>query len=340
MRVLVVTNIFPSKRNPFSGTYVAEQVNAFDSCVSIQVVAKTHKSALGLLPFFVRSAWYCRTAKYDLIHAHYGFHSAIVPVLLAHAPVIITFHGSDALVEPQRHWMYRILQRTVVSRAAHIIAVSEQLQKALIDGLDADPRKVSVVPCGVDTDRFRPRPKEQIRSNLGIAQESKMALFIGRFTTEKGVDTIRKASENLRNVEFHFIGDGPIQWAAPNCRFLGALPHSEISEWVNAADVLLLPSQSEGTPVSVLEALASSIPVICTRVGACPQMISEGVTGLFVPYGDAEALTNAIRSALFDMVFDMAQGRQFVVDKYCLEETSGKLSKLYAKVLADHTNHV
>ena len=337
MKVLVLTNIFPRKRDPFSGTYVADQVASLKSLVEIQVVAKTYKPALGLLPFFVSSAWSILTDHYDVVHAHYGFHSALVPALISSKPLVVTFHGSDALSEPLRNAMYEACQRKVIAAASHMIAVSDQIRNTLVTNLGAASGRVSVIPCGVDTSRFAPRSKKAARSELGIPPQAKVALFVGRLEARKGVDLIKRVVDRFPHVQFYFIGHGPLRWNAPNCRFVGVLSHSEIPTYLNAADVLLLPSRSEGTPVSVLEALASEVPVLCTRVGACPQLVQDGTTGMLMSRIDSDALTEALHDCFGDTTFHMAIGRHMVINQYSLAPTAARIHDVYATVLKERS---
>jgi glycosyltransferase involved in cell wall biosynthesis len=332
VKILTVTNIFPSDRHPFSGTYVADQVRSLAGMVSVDVVAKKHASFMGLFPFYVRVAWRMATTEYDIIHAHYGFHSAIVPALFSRKPIVITFHGSDALVEPFRNRLYAFLQRFVVSRAARIIAVSGQVRQTLIDTLGAHTDRIALLPCGVDTTVFTQRSKASAREQLRVQADQKLVLFIGRLTREKGVDVLADASRKLQHIGFYLIGSGPLRWTAANTTFLGVLNHAEIPMWINAADLLVLPSLSEGTPVAVLEALASGTPVVCTAVGSCPDLVVNNRTGMVIPPGDLGALIAAIEQS-FRQHFDPEEARQLVLRKYSLGHIARSLHSIYASIL-------
>src|SRR5262249_21911342 len=159
--------------------------------------------------------------------------------LISSKPLVVTFHGSDVLAEPLRNTVYRACQRKVVAAATHIIAVSEPLRDVLVQKLGGSPGRVSVIPCGVDTSLFRRRPKEAARSQLGIAPDAKVVLFIGRLENKKGVDLIQSAARSLPDVQFWLVGKGPVYWEAPNCRFVGGLSHFEVPTYLNAADLLI-----------------------------------------------------------------------------------------------------
>ncbi|NIR51875.1 glycosyltransferase family 4 protein [candidate division KSB1 bacterium] len=333
MKLTILTNIYPTSKHPDSGTYVSDQVRSLTPFVETKVINKSQRSAIGFVPFGLKTLWNLLTEKHDIVHAHYGFHSAILAVLLGRKPLVVTFHGSDALIEPKRNRLYRLFQKRVVASASRIIAVSDHIKQELVHNLGADSRKICVLPCGVDTERFRFRSKGEARKRLGLRDDMKLALFIGRLSRAKGVDLIKKASERLPDLNFYFIGTGPIKWHAPNCEFVGTVDHESIPQWINSADVLTLPSRSEGTPVTVLEALASEVPVICSDVGACSEIVLENRTGRLIPPGDAEALSGAIKYVFSWNAFDSKTARQMVVEKYDLNVLSEKLLRLYEEVL-------
>jgi len=333
LRVLVLSNMYPGPGAPEWGIFVAEQVRSLREWINVRVVAKRSRSAIAYLPFFLRSATAGLTSGWDLIHAHYGFHSALIPVCLGRHPLVVTFHGSDALIEPRRRRLYARLQRQVVREADCLIAVSEEVRARLIEELGADPAKLVHLPCGTDTVHFRPEEQGAARARLGMAANEKVVLFVGRLSHAKGVDLLRAAAEELRAVRFHFLGGGDLRWEAENCRFLGPRPHREIVDWLNAADLLVLPSLSEGTPVTVLEALATETPVVCSRVGACPDLVVEGKTGLLVEPGDAAGLVRALRAGLFETRFEPAPGRELIKREYDLGVTARRLVAIYREVV-------
>ncbi|MFH1145129.1 MAG: glycosyltransferase [Candidatus Eisenbacteria bacterium] len=335
LRVLVLTNMYPTPSAPEWGVFVAEQARSLNESVCIRVVAKKSRSAIDYLPFALESAAASLTFHWDLIHAHYGFHSALVPAVMGHRPLVVTFHGSDALIEPSRGRLYARWQRFTVARAQRLIAVSQEVRRRLIDELGAHPGKIIHMPCGADTVRFRPREKAPLRERLGIPVDVKVVLFVGRLSRAKGVDLLQATARELPEAQFYFLGEGGLRWQADNCHFVGPLPHAEIPDWMSAADLFVLPSLSEGTPVAVLEALATETPVVCSRVGACPELIAEGETGMLVAPGDAAGLTAAVRIALFEARFAPARGREMVRKNYDLPVIAQKLIAVYREVLGE-----
>lgn len=339
LKVLVLANFYPSHLTPTRGTFIYDQVLSMHRFITAKVIYKKRGSRMGYAQFLSESLLGTFSEPYDLVHAHFGFHSALVPSLCKCFPLVVTFHGSDALIEPNKSYFHRCLQRKVVSGASHLIAVSKQIREKLVYDLGADPEKISVIPCGVDTFMFKPRSKIAARRKLGIRIDKFVVLFIGRLTKAKGLNLIREAARRLESVEFMLIGQGPLIWNAPNCTFLGSVLHSMIPLWINAADIMILPSETEGTSVAILESLASETPMVCSRVGGSPDLIVEGVTGLLIPPNDSQALADAIDRALNQQEhFTPSVGREMVLKNYSLEHISDKIHKLYLDVVG-YRNH-
>lgn len=333
MRVLVTTNIYPTNSTPFTGTFVAEQVQSLRSLVDVEVVAKQRGTARGYVPFLAATLIALAKYKYDVVHAHYGFHSGLIPACFGDAPLVTTFHGSDALREPSRSILHKKMQRLVVSRSARIVAVSGQIRRELIEVLGADEGKVAQIPCGVDTTLFRKRAFRGVRKSVGLERSRKVVLFVGRLTKGKGVDLLQGMAAKLPNTTFVFLGEGPCCWQEPNCIFLGGVSRQQVADWMNEADLLVLPSLSEGTPICVLEALSSETPVVCTRVGACQELVEEGKTGLTVERHNRAQLTDAIHAALECRNWNGHAGRALVEREYSLNAVAQRLTALYRSML-------
>jgi len=334
LRVLIVSNLYPSARHPGWGTFVRDQVRSLEGLVSIRLVAKQSPSAAAYPGFFARAAAALLDGRHDLVHAHYGFHSALLPALLGRKPLIVTFHGSDALIEASRSALYDRLQRYVVRRATHLIAVSSGVRAALIQSLGAPAERVRLLSCGVDAEQFRPGEKADARARLRLPRAGQRVLFIGRMTVAKGIDVLGACIDRMASVEFDLLGPGTPPFAAPNCHAHGVRPHEEVPLWIQAADLLVLPSRSEGTPVTVLEALASERPVVCTAVGSCAELVVPGVTGEVVPPGDADAFASAVRRALAARDYRLQEGRAKIFGEYELRLRARELLALYEEVCA------
>jgi glycosyltransferase involved in cell wall biosynthesis len=209
------------KPGSYFGSFVKEQVTDLEeSGIKFIKVVRTNENLFTYIPFFLK-AFCCLVFKsYDLVHAHYGFHSALPAVILKSiyfpfcskngAPLIVTYHRGDALEEPKRNLLYCWLQAATVKRAAHIIAISREIEKSLVSQLGARRQDISVISCGVDTSFFTPsEDKKKIRKGLGLPEDKPIVLFVGSLSQRKGVDILYKCANALQDVVFVLIGEGP-----------------------------------------------------------------------------------------------------------------------------------
>jgi glycosyltransferase involved in cell wall biosynthesis len=227
----------------------------------------------------------------EVVHAH-GVKAALLALALplpGRPHVLVTFHNlwhGGPLTLPLR-WL--------ASRAAAIIVVSEAVGRRL-EECGVRHRQLAVVPNGVDLDRFPPSPP---RSSDGPFT----ALFLGRLTEEKGVPVLLEVVQSLPReplIRVVAAGDGPLRSSLEaaagqsegRLSFVG--PRQVVTPLYHAADAVVLPSRSEGHPMTALEAMACGLPVVASRVGGLPEIVVDGETGLLVPPGDAPAMVLAL----------------------------------------------
>lgn len=269
-----------------------------------------------LIPFFaiaflaksIRVGWRC-----DLIHAHWVF-SGLIAVLgkMVHKkPIVLTVRGSDINVPFGGKRVSELVLRWVLKRCDYITTISNDLLKKITDQFGID-KKITVVPNGISLESFFPADRSEARKTLRLSDEIPIILYAGRITESKGVHSLVAAMpmvlKECKGAVFVFLGDGNLveeiakfcgrMGIEQNVLLLGSKPHGEIPIWLNAADLLVLPSLSEGRPNIVLEAMACGIPVVATRVGGIPELIREGENGFLVPPNDPKALGKAILTVL------------------------------------------
>lgn len=225
-------------------------------------------------------------------------------------PFAIKVHGSDINDYMEVAWRRRVIVSTL-NRARKVIAVSQALKQKMVE-FGVDRKKILVVYNGVDRELFRVRDRVAARRHLGLAEKGKRILFVGNLKPVKGLDNLIEAMRQLvierRDTELHMVGYGPLE---PSLRqrveavslqnkvhFEGERPPEEIARWMNACDLLCLPSLSEGVPNVVLEALSSGLPVVATNVGGIPEVVSSEVAGILVAPRQPVALFEAIAYAL------------------------------------------
>ena len=257
--------------------------------------------------------------------------------LAARWPVIFHLHGGgfatfyDAECGP----LGRAIVRFFLDRAACVVVVSERWC-AWMHRVTRNPRVVTMRnPVMV------PQPSSERR-------EAALIAFAGRYETAKGVPDLMTAVAGLAPLlpalRLECAGSGDVATAAAWARTLGVAERVTLRGWIDAAErdrllarasVFVLPSHAEGMPISVLEAMAAGCPVIATAVGGVPDLIVDGVNGLLVPAGDAQALALAIHRVLRDapLAAQLSRaGRETVLRRFSPERSLAPLEALYGEL--------
>ena len=224
----------------------------------------------------------------------------------------------------------------MVSRSDYIIAVSNEIRDVLVSNLRAEPSKISVISFGVDTSFFAPIQKMDARRKLDIDEREKVVLFLGKVHFGKGVDIIAECARRMPDVTFILVGIGSLTASTDNCRAVGAYPDDQIPVWMNTADVFVLPSRSEGTPVVLLEALSCCIPVVASKVGGIPDLVKDGKTGYLVESEDVDMFESKLRELLANPEKRKQmgqQGREDMIESYDSRKIAERVKQVYERVL-------
>ena len=211
----------------------------------------------------------------DLVHAHWLPAGAVAATL--GKPYVVQVWGTDVELARRVPW----LARPVLRRARLVLAASSALAE---DARRLGAREVRVVPAGVD-----------IPDSVGEPDEPPHVLYVGRLSTEKGLDELVEAA---RGMELVVVGDGPLRARVPAA--VGFVPPTELGRWYERAAVVACPSRREGYGVACREAMARGRPVVATAVGGLLDAVEDGVTGLLVPPRDPQALRAALERLLGD----------------------------------------
>jgi glycosyltransferase involved in cell wall biosynthesis len=262
------------------------------------------------VPFYFASMFWrsCRLLQrlpVDVICAHWILPQGVVAAAIRRfykVPLMVTAHGSDMSSFEGR--LGSALKRFVLSRVKSCSANSQYTSRQI--NLILPQLPVEVIPMGVDPGEFRTEKKSTVRKTLGIGGE--FLLFVGRLVQEKGPLYLLKAlppvlekfprtllvlaggGTQRRELE-HLAEDLGITHAV---RFLGRIPHQELACYYSAADVFVGPSLVEGLGIVFLEAAASGLPIVGSRVGGVSDILIDGVTGIEVEPANSGQLANAI----------------------------------------------
>jgi glycosyltransferase involved in cell wall biosynthesis len=256
--------------------------------------------------------------RFDLIHAHFAYvagYAAVRAGRRCRIPTVVTVHGSDINYYTRRS--PRNLAAALATiwglrHAAAITAVSNDL-KNKVAALGVPDHRITVVPNGIDESVFFPRgQRSALRRQLQLPETGTIFLYVGNFARVKGLDFLLQAFALvhvwLPQAMLVMVGSGELE-AVLKARaqssgigqhviWVGRKPHAEIPFWMSAADLLVLPSLSEGYGLVILEALACGTPAIASQVGSVPEILIAPELGMMVPPGDSAALARAMLEAV------------------------------------------
>jgi len=292
--------------------------------------------------------------KVMILHCH-GFKADFYGLLAAKPlgiPLIATSHlwtKSSRLIrlyERVDGFCLRFFDRVVVVSRP----IREDLTKAGVSG-----NRVTVIPNGVDVDGFSQGRPERLRSELGLGREEIVIGVIARLSPEKGHGHLLRAActvlQEEPKVRFLLVGDGPLRRALEReVSILGLTGfvifggnRADMPEVYAISDIVVSASLREGFPLSILEALAASRPVIATRVGGVPEIVQDDVTGILVDPGDEIGLANAILGLLRDAPHRRAlgqAGRKLVEERFSVHRMAREYMRVYTDMAGDSVSQV
>jgi glycosyltransferase involved in cell wall biosynthesis len=276
--------------------------------------------------------------KYDIIHFHEADFS--FPLFSFHIkkPKILHIHGNIDILK--RDYIRRFMLKHI---ADLYIAISEQMRKDLTD-LGIPKEKTAYLPNGIDVKKFCPSKEK----------EDNQLLFVGRITPGKGLHVLLKSLRYLKESTYLVIV-GPSDWnlqyyqnalstlkkinseGKHKITYLGALDQAKIIELYQKASIFVLPSFSEGFPVTILEALSCETPVVATPVGGIPEVVRNYENGFLVPPNNPPKLAEAIQYLIDnkDIRTRMGrEGRKWVTTNFSLDVITKKLCDIYQNILS------
>ena len=316
----VFSNAYPASGKDSSGVHIRRMVDRLrEKGVEVRLAVKTSRSVLGYLPFFSASVRLARDPSVEILQAHYIPHSGLVPSLLkGERPLVIKFHGDDGRIFPFKNPLYRAVTRSMIRRADFVLTVSEEIRR-LIVSLGADEGRTAAISSGVHTGKYVPMDRDACRAKWGLPADRPVALFIGRLHPWKGVSEILRAAADHPGCTFVLAGPGQVPDHPPNCRVTGMIEPDSVVSLINAADVGILPSYTEGISNFLMECLSCAVPVIATGVGGTPELVEDGKTGILIRPRDAGALSAAL-GRLLDSPAERARmgrdGREDMIRRY------------------------
>ncbi|MGI9149863.1 MAG: glycosyltransferase [Chloroflexota bacterium] len=256
LRVLVVTNMYPTVDMPAFGTFVHDQVAALRRAgTEVDVLFINGRRSKWNYIWALPRLWHAlRQRHYDVIHAHYVLSGVVARAQLG-TKLVLTHHGCEVLGYPR--WQTWLAHATT-GLPDLIIYTAERMRRALKDS------DGWVIPCGVDLERFAPRPRAEVRRELGLKLDRPLVLWAGEhWRPEKRFWLAEQTMEQLKRhvPEAELI-------------LLSGKPHAVVPLYMNACDALLLTSWLEGSPMVVKEAMACNLPIVSVDVGDVAEVIA------------------------------------------------------------------
>ncbi len=306
-----------------------------------------------------RLARLIRAERPQILHTHTAKAGAIgrLAALVAGPagpPIVVhTFHGHvlHGYFDPFRTRVFRLLERFLARSSTALIAVSPQVRDDLVSLGVAPAEKVTVVRLGIELDErvaIDEAMRVEARRVMGILPERFAVGWVGRMTGVKRTDDVVRAFAALRargvDACLCIVGDGPDRdqverrahelGVIRDCLFLGY--QEDVARFFAVFDAFVLSSVNEGTPVVAIEALAAARPVVATRVGGVPDVVTDGVDGFLVEHGDVEALAERLARLAADPELRRAMGeagRERVLQRYAVSRLIDDIDRLYRSLL-------
>lgn len=372
-------DMFTRKTSPEAPSIVQHSPH----CRTIRLVAgpeePIHRDRLfEYLPEFVEAfrKFQSKEANYPLVHTNYWLggwvglelkkHSNIQLVHTFHTLGSLKYQGVDPL--PEVATLRMDVERQILEQADRVIATSPQEQDYFWANISANSR-INMIPCGADMESFHVIPKDDARRALKIDANERVVLYVGRFESYKGIDTLVDAFARLKRehlvqdpdaaLKLIIVGDSDPDLVTRSERqriarqvadlglqdstvFAGRVGHDRLPLYYTAADVCVVPSHFEPFGLVAIEAMACGTPVVASDVGGLRFTVIPEETGLLAPPRDEEAFATAIARILNDpqwanKMTTLASAR--VQQNFSWAGIAGQLSNLYRHLLAESIMH-
>lgn len=295
MKILLVTNMYPTECTPYYGIFVKEQEEAItneyaDVEYDVEFI-DARKNKFAYVSSFFRIAKKINRGQYDLIHVHYGFSGLfLLNPLLKKIPVILTLHGGDIQSEQGKQFQV-FFTRQILKKVDVAITLNERMDSMA----KKYAKETHIIPCSVDTNFFTPPLKKEIDSEeKRIIFPSDKERFVKNYPLfERSV----KILEKKYNIKCHVSE-------------IKNMSRREVADLYQSSDLMIMTSISEGSPQVVKEAMSCNLPVVSTNVGDV-SILLKGVKGSYVAKEmDADLIADLAYKSLFEQAGNGVSGRE------------------------------
>jgi glycosyltransferase involved in cell wall biosynthesis len=342
MKISIFVPFFPPKR--FGGFEIASYniADYLTKAGHVHRISRPMIRIIGSLLYFINIFWCLKKIDPDIIHLQaFGIETPAFFLIkkLLKKPCVIWGQGSDVYVQ----WMFKEpISKIVFKKADAVIALTEDMKGEMKKIYDRD---IAVIPNGIDLSKVKCVSIQDVRNELGIKKDRKIILFAGALHPIKGLTYLIEAMTIIgdKNKQLILVGDGEERDQLEDLvkklklekyvTFIGKVPYDEVFKYMVASDIFVLSSLSEGLPNVIIEAMASGLPIVATRVGGLPDIIKDGENGFLVDPKNPDQIAEKIKLFLEDdkLREKISKNNKKKVKEYSWESVIERLEKIYFK---------
>jgi len=312
--------------------------------IKVHVLLKKKKNDIN---FYQRFRKILNKEKIDIINAHhyYPFIYSFIATIGTSIKLIYTEHSRWQL--EQLPIAKKILNIIMLRKSDALVAISKQIEDYYLHRLRINPIKICQISNGVDLDIYKKKVESKIKQDIGLQLHEKTIGMVANLRPEKNHKLLISAFVNvvkvMKDVRLILIGldcmNGEIQSFAnqtsvsDKIHFLGQ--REDIPELLSILDIICLPSQYEGLPLTILEGMACGVPVVGSDVLGISEVVEHDVNGLLFPLNDERKLTDTLLLVLNDSKLRdrfSKDGRLFVIQNYSLDKKVGEYERLFRSI--------
>jgi len=314
-------------------------------------VSKMFKKPGNDYQLYIKLIEYLKEIKPTIVHTrNWAGMDGIIAAKIAGVPIIVHgehgFEITDLISQnKKRKFIRKLVLSTMVDK---IVTVSKNLKNRLINEIKIKPEKIIHIPNGVDTNKFNIYRKEFTRKKFGFKKEDFIIGIVARLDSIKNHKTLffafKEIVKNYPQVKLIIVGDGPLREELKEKSYQLGIKNKvifmgerdNVPEILKTFDIFVLPSLNEGMSNTILEAMATGIPVIASNVGGNPELVIDGETGFLFPTNDVESLVQKIKTYILYPELEQKHGynaRKRVEEKFSLDQMVRRYEELYVELV-------
>jgi len=320
-------------------------------------VSKMFKKPGNDWQLYIKLIKYLKEIKPTIVHTrNWVGMDGIIAAKMARVPIIIHgehgFEIADLISQNRkRKFIRKLVLSTMVDK---IVTVSKNLKNRLINEIKIKPEKIIHIPNGVDTNKFNIYRKEFTRKKFGFKKEDFIIGIVARLDPIKNHKTLfftfKEIVKNYPQAKLIIVGDGPLREELKeksyqlgiNNKAIFMGERNDVPEILKTFDIFVLPSLNEGMSNTILETMATGIPVIASNVGGNPELVIDGETGFLFPTNDVESLVQKIKTYILYPELKQKHGynaRKRVEEKFSLDQMVRRYEELYLELVERKLKH-